>query len=359
MITGQVVTGVCEHSADRELLEMPLFRSRRGKPVGRRAGGQEWTWTWEPETSPRRWWWPLGGAAPRRLFPPPLVASFVSWVGVGKRSVNSAPTISARPHLEVAALPRLSRFPVVVSAYVATIFAAEIVTALVDARWGAGFHVAILWALLLHFSWAKERSEAKLVLALCLAPLTRILSLGMPLQDVHLTYWFLIVGVPMIVTALLVARTLGLTRYDLGLTVRAIPLQLLIGILGVGLGIVEYFILKPEPLIDELTWQQAWWPALILLVATGFGEELVFRGVMQSASTDALSKAAIIYVAIVFATLHVGYKSAPDVVLVFLVALFFGWAVARTGSLLGVSLCHGIANVVLFVIVPFTAIAVD
>jgi membrane protease YdiL (CAAX protease family) len=47
------------------------------------------------------------------------------------------------------------------------------------------------------------------------------------------------------------------------------------------------------------------------------------------------------------------------VAFVFLVALFFGWAVARTGSLLGVTLSHGIANVVLYVIVPFTTIAVD
>jgi hypothetical protein len=137
------------------------------------------------------------------------------------------------------------------------------------------------------------------------------------------------------------------------------PVQLLVGALGVGLGIAEYLILKPDALVDELTWQQAWWPALILLVATGFGEELVFRGVMQSASAEALGKAVIPYVAIVFAALHVGYKSAPDVAFVFLVALFFGWVVAKTGSLLGVTLSHGIANVVLYVIVPFTAIAAN
>jgi membrane protease YdiL (CAAX protease family) len=267
---------------------------------------------------------------------------------------------SASSHLEVTASPRLSPFLVLsASAYAAIIFAAEFVTAVVDARWGVGLHVAILWALLLHFSWARERSEAKLLLALCLAPLIRILSLGMPLEDVDLAYWFLIVAAPMIVAAFLVARTLGLTRYDLGLTVHAIPLQLLVGVTGVGLGIAEYFILKPDPLIDELTWQQAWWPALILLVATGFGEELVFRGVMQSASTDLLGKVAIPYVAIVFAALHVGYESAADVAFVFLVALFFGWVVAKTRSLLGVTLCHGIANVVLYVIVPFTAIAPD
>jgi membrane protease YdiL (CAAX protease family) len=255
--------------------------------------------------------------------------------------------------LEAPAWPGLSRLAVVVLlAYAAAIATAEIVTAVVDARWGVGLHVAILWALLLHYALAKEVSEGKALLALCLAPMIRILSLGMPLEDVELVYWFLITGVPMIVAAILVARTLGLTRYDLGLTLGAIPVQLGIGALGVGVGIAEYFILKPDPLIDELTWQQAWWPALILLVATGFGEELVFRGVMQSASKDLLGSAAVVYVPVVFAVLHVGYKSAADVVFVFIVALFFGWAVARTRSLLGVTLCHGIANAALYVIVP-------
>jgi hypothetical protein len=289
-----------------------------------------------------------------------LLTGIVVWACRPRREAGRSHVSGATSRLDAAPWPGLSPFSVVVlPAYTAAIITAEMVTALVDARWGVGFHVAILWALLVHFSWARERSEAKLLLALCLAPLTRILSLGMPLGDVDLVYWFLIVGAPMIVAALLAARTLGLTRYDLGLTVRAVPEQLLVGALGVGLGITEYLILKPEALIDELTWQQAWWPALILLVATGFGEELVFRGVMQSASTDALGKAAILYVAIVFAALHVGYKSAPDVAFVFLVAVFFGWAVAKTGSLLGVSLCHGIANVVLYVIVPFTALAVN
>jgi membrane protease YdiL (CAAX protease family) len=308
----------------------------------------------------------LGTRGPRRpqrsalarLLPLALLASLIYWVRVERRTAGRPQIDGAWPRLAAPAWQELSRLAVVVLlAYAAAIAAAEMVTVVVDARWGVGLHVAILWALLLHYALAKEVSEGKALLALCLAPMIRILSLGMPLEDVELVYWFLITGVPMIVAAILVARTLGLTRYDLGLTLGAIPVQLAIGALGVGVGIAEYFILKPDPLIDDLTWQQAWWPALILLVATGFGEELVFRGVMQSASRDVLGNAAILYVAVVFAVLHVGYKSAADVAFVFLVALFFGWAVARTRSLLGVTLCHGIANTVLYVIVPFTAIA--
>jgi membrane protease YdiL (CAAX protease family) len=247
-----------------------------------------------------------------------LLAGRVLWARVGGRKAGKPHMSSATSRLETAPSPGLSRFSVVVvPTYCSAIVAAEIVATLVDARWGVALHIGVLWALLIGFSWAKETAKARLLLALCLAPLIRILSLAMPLEEMDLVYWFLIVSVPVMAAALTVARTLGLTR------------------------------------------QQAWWPALILLVATGFGEELVFRGVMQSASADALGKMAILYVAAVFAVLHIGYKSAPDVAFAFIVGLFFGWVVARTQSLLGVTLCHGTLNVMLYVIVPFTAIAVD
>jgi membrane protease YdiL (CAAX protease family) len=328
--------------------------------IGTRGSGQyklRWLLLDEDQRLP-----PVGGhvGAEGGLSRVALLAARVLMAPVARRQAGRSSMSSVTSRLAAAAWPGLSQFSfVVLPTYAAAIVTAEIVRALVDARWGVSLHAVVLWALLVHFSRASERSQAKLLLALCLAPLVRILNLGMPLGDVVLAYWFLIVSAPMIVAALLVARTLGLTRYDLGLTVRAIPLQLLVGAMGVALGIAEYFILTPDALVDELTWRQAWWPAAILLVATGFGEEFVFRGVMQSASTEALGKAAILYVAIVFAALHVGYKSVPDVAFVFLVALFFGWVVARTGSLLGVTLSHGIANVVLYIIMPFTAIAVD
>ena len=159
---------------------------------------------------------------------------------------------STTPRLEAVTWPGLSRFSVVVlPAYAAAIATAEIVTVVVDARWGVGLHVAILWALLLHYALAKEVSEGKALLALCLAPMIRILSLGMPLEDVELVYWFLITGMPMIVAAILVARTLGLTRDDLGLNLGAIRVQLAIGALGVGLDVAgRYQTREASPLVE-------------------------------------------------------------------------------------------------------------
>jgi len=251
--------------------------------------------------------------------------------------------------------------PILAVLYVVLIAVAELLTVLTDARWGLALHIGILTALLVQASVVLDQPYHKLFLALALAPLIRILSLSMPLQDVDLMYWYAIVGAPMMLTALLVARTLGLSWRNLGLTLgftkRSLCIQAAVVTAGLAFGVAEYFILKPEPLIDEFSWGAFWLPALILLVGTGFNEELVFRGVMQSASSDALGKSAIIYVTVVFAVLHLGYKSAVDVAFVFAVGLMFGLVVAKTRCLLGVTLSHGITNIALYLVVPFLGIA--
>ena len=268
--------------------------------------------------------------------------------------ISRPPSISAVLAIRVRAVPMM---PILAVVYVILIAVAELLTVLTDARWGLALHIGILTALLVQASVVIDQPYHKLLLALALAPLIRILSLSMPLEDIDLMYWYAIVGAPLMMTALLVARTLGLSWRSLGFTLRSLRIQALVVAAGLAFGVAEYFILKPKPLIDEFSWGAFWLPALILLIGTGFNEELVFRGVMQSASGDALGKWAILYVTVVFAVLHLGYKSVVDVAFVFAVGLLFGWVVAKTRSLLGVSLSHGITNIALYLVVPFLGIA--
>ena len=272
--------------------------------------------------------------------------------------ISRPPSISGVLAVRVRAVPIM---PILAILYVVLISVAELLTVLTDARWGLALHIGILTALIVQASLVLDQPYHKLLLALALAPLIRILSLSMPLQDLDLMYWYAVVGVPMMLTALVVARTLGLSWRNLGLTLgftkRSLRIQAAVVTAGLAFGVAEYFILKPEPLIDEFSWGAFWLPALILLIGTGFNEELVFRGVMQSASSDALGKSAILYVTVVFAVLHLGYKSAVDVAFVFAVGLMFGLVVAKTRTLLGVTLSHGITNIALYLVVPFLGIA--
>ncbi len=293
-----------------------------------------------PGSDPITWRTTLSIAASPRLSS--LLRTMRQARPVGLFATASHGGSSATRHVAMAAL-----------AYVAAIAVAELITTLGDPRVGVLIHTVILSALILHAAFAGGSEQRGVLLSLCLAPLIRILSLSMPLEHIGITFWYIVVSVPLLVASAIVARTIGLTRDDLGLRMGSMPAQFLVACSGLVLGPVEYLILKPDPLIDHFTAQQFWLPALILLIGTGFTEEMLFRGLMQSAARGVFGGAAVIYVSVVFAVLHIGYQSVLDVAFVFGVSLFFCVVVTRTRSISGVTLSHGITNIMLFLVVPF------
>jgi membrane protease YdiL (CAAX protease family) len=237
--------------------------------------------------------------------------------------------------------------------YLAALAGAELLTALVEPRVGLVLHALLLVSLLLHAGLTWGQPLHRLLLALVFAPIIRLVSMSMPLAGFPLVYWYLITSLPLFVAAVIMANLLRLDRAGIGISLRAFPVQLLVGITGLAFGYIEYQILRPKPLAQAFTWQDLWLPALILLVSTGFVEELIFRGVMQRVAVETVGRwKGFLYVAALFAVLHVGYLSVLDVLFVFGVALFFGWATLETGSIVGVTLAHGLTNIVLFLIVP-------
>jgi membrane protease YdiL (CAAX protease family) len=180
-----------------------------------------------------------------------------------------------------------------------------------------------------------------------------LMSLSIPLLNFPVIYWYAIIGIPLFLAAFFALHVTGFNADRIGLNGRSWPWQLMVGLTGLGFGYVEYMILRPEPLVNALTLQQIWFPALVLLIFTGFLEEIIFRGLIQRGALGTLGRYGLVYVAILFAILHLGYRSLLDVVFVFLVALFFGFVVNRTGSILGVTLSHGLTNISLYLLIPF------
>ncbi len=237
--------------------------------------------------------------------------------------------------------------------YLAAIAGAEATTALVDPMWGVTLHFVILFSLVLHSALVGKHPLHRLLLALGLAPLIRILSLSMSLAQFSQIYWYALISIPLLAGIFAVIRVLNLRPREIGLTLGQVPFQGLVALTGVGLGLVAYLILKPAPLVTALGWPESIVPVLILLVATGLVEELAFRGVMQRTAEEVLGSWGWVYIAVLYSVLNIGHLSAGHSLFVLSVALFFGWTVKRTGSILGVSLCHGLINVGLYLIFPF------
>jgi membrane protease YdiL (CAAX protease family)/LysM repeat protein len=245
--------------------------------------------------------------------------------------------------------------------YLGLITIAELLTATIGAgtdfvRVGLSLHSIILVVLILHGATTRKTQTRRLLLALALAPLIRILSISLPLQNLPLIDWYLIIGGLLYLAAFVAARIMGFSWQRLGLTFKGWPIQLALGLIGFALGLIEYTILGSRPLIQSLSWETLLYPAFVLMIFTGFLEEIIFRGLIQDVSTTSMGRFGIWYCAVLFAVLHIGYLSVLDVIFVFGVGLLFGFIAYRTRSLLGVSLAHGFTNISMYLIYPFIVI---
>ncbi len=211
---------------------------------------------------------------------------------------------------------------VTAQAYLMAVVVAELLTTFATAALGMAAHSLLLVALLVHASRVHSQAKRAFLVSMAFAPLIRILSLSLPLAQIPIIYWYLITSIPLFAALIVAARTLGFSWSNLGLNLRGWPLQLAIGLTGIAFGVVEYYILRPDPLAQGFELSYLWRPALILLVSTGLLEEMIFRGLLQRTSTNTLGRWGLLYVPLLFAVLHIGYMMFIDVVFVFFVGSF-------------------------------------
>ena len=249
---------------------------------------------------------------------------------------------------------KYSRELQIFTAYLIVIVFAEVVTSFVDPRYGLSLHSIILISLLTLYSLKHgENPSSKPYLSLALAPLIRIISLSVPLRYLPSYSWYVVVNIPVLVATLAMMRVQGIGLKDAGLAFKK-PLEVAgIALTGIPLGFIDYFILRPEPLAPGLSFWNLMLLAIGLGLSTGFVEELVFRGIMQPNAVEAFGeRLGLIGVTAVFAALHIGWLSMLDLAFVFSIGLFYGFTALKTGNIIGVSLSHGITNVVLFLVAP-------
>lgn len=247
-------------------------------------------------------------------------------------------------------------------AYLILVAGAELVTAYatwhggIFAKYGIAFHAVILFALFIHSALilTADPEFSGFLMVLILAPLIRILSLTMPVTYFSYISWFAIISIPVYIAIFTCMYIQHLKPRDVALALpkaKHLPLELAVILFAVPFGIIEYYILKPGILIEP-SFEALFVPALIMLVCTGFLEELAFRGLMQYHATRTMGFSGIIFVSILFGFLHIGNLSVLDVLFTGTVSFIYSIVVQKTGSLYGVSISHGLINIVLFLIAP-------
>lgn len=239
--------------------------------------------------------------------------------------------------------------------YLFAIILGEVLTTYYSMRAGLITHSLVLFLLIIHSSLSyKNRNFSNLLTSMMILPMIRIVGLSMPIMQIKPLYWFSIISIPLFAAAFIIMRIQGIDRKKVGLVFGNIPVQLAVASTGIIFGFVEYFILKPKPLISSFSLEPLLLASALLIISTGFAEELLFRGILQRNAEKVFGMGfGLLYASLLFTSLHIGWKSHLDWIFVFGVAMFYGYSFQKTRSLFGITLSHGLSNIFLFLIVPF------
>jgi len=228
-------------------------------------------------------------------------------------------------------------------------------------------HALNIFLCILFPIWAERRML--LFQSFALISLLRVLNIGMPVFFDQTLMWMPFVYGPIIIAGYIIWRQTvmdvdklhwrNLLGFLNGKGLRPnvewrweyLLLAIIFGFLCANL---EFAVLGNDALVMDLGLKDLTFLFIVMVFFVGFGEELVFRALLQSAVSPCYGRIAAIFIsALLFAIMHSGYRSIPYLVFVFAVGLVLAFAYDRTGSLGLAALMHGLLNFFLFSFIPF------
>jgi membrane protease YdiL (CAAX protease family) len=209
---------------------------------------------------------------------------------------------------------------------------------------GAVFDAALASALLILFAWRPQATYGRLLPVLALVALIRPISLAAAVPTLEPLAWYALAGLPLLVGAALAVRLVEEPARELHLRIARPWLEAAMAAVGISAGLVGYFLLRPTPLLSHSSAGGYGAMVAILIVFGGVLEELIFRGLVQNAVTEAVGNArtGVAFAAALSAALYWGSGSIPYMLLMALVGATFGLALLRGASLWGVAFGHGL-----------------
>jgi len=123
------------------------------------------------------------------------------------------------------------------------------------------------------------------------------------------------------------------------------PLDFIVAIgIGLFLGSAEYLILGSTPLIQSVIFEDAIFVIYIVFMI-GFGEELVYRGLLQNIQSEILGpKGALFLSSVLFGIMHLIWRSPLEFLFTTAAGFIFGYQFQRTKSVWLPTLAHAMNN---------------
>jgi membrane protease YdiL (CAAX protease family) len=227
---------------------------------------------------------------------------------------------------------------VLVAVYLASVVTAEATTVFVSVTAGVTLHALIILAAT---GWHLVRESNIPLPILGIPSLLRILSFTMPVPDMPVGAWYVLVGVPVLAGCFLAIWAAHWNWRTPGLRPRLGRGDLLAVVMGIPFG----WVAASAPGGARLPFDSAadpWMVAVVLLVFVALPEELLFRGMIQRIFVTQFGAVGVLLGAVLFAAMYLPSLSAEVVAVMALASLVFGWTVASTGNLGGAVLGHAV-----------------
>jgi len=125
-------------------------------------------------------------------------------------------------------------------------------------------------------------------------------------------------------------------------------------VLGLASGAIEFLILRPSKPSPDFSFPFFVQNLFVMILFVGLGEELLFRGLIQTRFEAAFSgRSALLMQAVLFGIMHLSWRSPLEVLFTFAAALVIGRAFTSTKSLVVPIIIHAVGNTVLLSVMPF------
>ena len=222
---------------------------------------------------------------------------------------------------------------------------------------GIWLHAILAAWLMIRGGHQLQTPRGKFYIAISTMALIRIISFAISPTIAPGVWYYTFAEIPLMLFAAIGTRSLDLPWLKtlgavwpkgwLGWSILAV-------LSGPLIGWGEGHILHPAALSANGSLSAMILPAILLTAFTGFSEEWLFRGLIQTTASQWMGPTAgLFFTAFGWSLLHIGWNSAPDVVYVCLVGLFWCWIRTKTESTWATGIAHGTANIVLFCVLPW------
>jgi len=143
---------------------------------------------------------------------------------------------------------------------------------------GIAIHVINLQAITLGLIFSSLSSDIKNTLqSLILLLLLRIIGIAMPQFFTVSILWYPLVYGVMFIPIFLIIKNQHISSKEIGIDFKRLNIYFPAGItIGLGIGTIEYLILKPDPLIENTALSNLILIAIVMFVFVGAIEELIF-----------------------------------------------------------------------------------